>query len=338
MYQKRKANYYKLRLILSIYQIIISSHINRLKKYRVSWLLMELTNYGLISITRKLGAHYIEKKGEDIYLTDNVLAICLPFGNTAKQGLKLKFFNGKYYFSVVRIFSDNEGMGIICALDSISDLIDDKLNTLRYIFKFLNSKSNNELKLFIDFDSIIFNQNLLIEIDNIQSAIISILLNKKLFVLDDNYQIFSLILSLKEFLPEKFHKFLGFTIDSTSFTENINIMSFQDSKDIISHIESLENNKSTIIDMENKICFGIYTSPLMSQVLEFLKKNSKQEAQDLLKIFETLSFETDKISIKSSEFVRKHKISKADIKIIDLIRLNILDLPVKRNIFEELVK
>ena len=68
---------------------------------------MVLKNYGLVSVTRKLGAHYIEKVGDVNYLTDDVLAICLPFGNTLEDCIKMKFFNSKYYFSIVRILSDN---------------------------------------------------------------------------------------------------------------------------------------------------------------------------------------------------------------------------------------
>lgn len=299
---------------------------------------MELTNYGLVSVTRKLGAHYVEKKGEENYLTDDVLAICLPFGNSSELCLKLKYFKEKFYFSIVRIFTNDQGMGIICVFNSIRDILDDRLETIKEIVNFLNSKTNNSSQIYLDFDSITINSELVSHIDNIQSAIISMLIQKKIFVLDYDYQIFSLILSFIELLPEKFHSFLDFTIDSTSYTENINIMSFQNTKDILTQFSNLEHDKSTIIDIKNQVCFGIYSSPLLNAVINHLQKGSLEAARALLKVYETLIFETDNISIKSAEITKKNKISKTDIKIIDQIRLNLLNLPEQRNIFEELIK
>lgn len=97
-------------------------------------------------------------------------------------------------------------------------------------------------------------------------------------------------------------------------------MSFQDSKGLLNQFENLNNEKSTIIDIKNNICFGIYKSPLLTDVIKYLKNGSIQKAQELLEIFENLIFDTKQISIKTLEITRKYKISKTDIKIIDLIQ------------------
>ena len=299
---------------------------------------MVLKNYGLVSVTRKLGAHYIEKVGDVNYLTDDVLAICLPFGNTLEDCIKMKFFNSKYYFSIVRILSDNEGLGLICAFDSIGEIMHNQFLPIIEILNILKIKTGYDSKLTTEILKLYPNKNILLEIENIQCTIISLLLNKKVFILDDNFQIFSLILSLIELFPEKFHSLFDFTINSTSFTENINIMSFQYYKELDNQLEDLNKEKSTIIDMEHKICFGIFSSPLLNELIKKLKNNETEKANSLILILEKLIFDITNVTLKSSEFGKKYKITKTDAKLIDLIRLNLLKIPPKQNIFEELIK
>ena len=69
-----------------------------------------------------------------------------------------------------------------------------------------------------------------------------------------------------------------------------------------------------------------------------MKNNSKEKAKELMEILEYLVFENKKIAIKGSDIPKKYKVSRVDLKLIDHIKLNLLELPQKRNLFEELVK
>ena len=299
---------------------------------------MTIANYALLSITRKLGAHYIIKEGDSTHLTDDVLAICLPFGNSNTDCIKLKYYDSKYYFSIIKIFTDQEGIGIICPFDSISEIIEENLRNVREILNFLDRKMNYKSQLLSIISSVNMNKHVILEINNIQSAIISLLINKKIFILDHSFQIFSLIYSLMDMLPPKFHKFLDFTINSTSYAENVNIMALQYSKELFFQLDSLNQEKNTLIDIQNSRCFGIYSSPLITDVLRYMKNNSEQKAKELMEILEYLVFENKNIATKVSDIPKKYKVSKVDLKLIDHIKLNLLDLPQKRNLFEELIK
>ena len=299
---------------------------------------MVIANYGLLSITRKLGAHYIIKEGDSTHLTDDVLAICLPFGNSNTDCIKLKYYDKKYYFSIIKVFTDQEGIGIVCFFDSISEIIEENFRNLIEILNILDRKMNYKSQLLSIISSLTMNKHLILEIDNIQSAIISLLINKKIFILDHSFQIFSLIYSLMDMLPLKFHKLLDFTINSTSYAENINIMALQYSEELFFQLDSLNQEKNTLIDIQNSRCFGIYSSPLITEVLIHMKNNSKEKAKELMEILEYLVFENKNIATKVSDIPKKYKVSKVDLKLIDHIKLNLLDLPQKRNLFEELIK
>lgn len=299
---------------------------------------MALASYSLLSVTRKLGAHYIEKVGDDNFFTENVLAICLPFGNSLGYCIKLKYFNNKYYLSIIHIVSDTEGVGIICLFDSIKEIFDNNMSTFIDILHILSLHGNTLNGFETIFQSITINKEILTEIDNIQSAIISLFINKKIFILDSNYQIFSIICSLIELLPEKFHFFLNFTINSNSFTENVTIMSIQHTKELVDQLDDLNKEKNTIIDIKNRICFGIYSAPIFVDIMKNLKKQNIDKVREIFTNLELLIFEDSKIGLKYSEVSKKYRISKTDFKLIEEIRFILLDIPQHVNLFEALIK
>ena len=252
--------------------------------------------------------------------------------------MKLKFFKEKYYFSIIRILSDDEGKGIICVFNSIKEIFTTDLSVLIQILNIFSEKFAISSEFSKKLLSLQISEDILIKIDNIQSAIISLLINKKVFILDRNYQFFSILIGLINLLPINFHKFLDFTIDSTSLTENINIMTFSYSKDLINQLNDLNKDKNTIIDIQNKVCFGIYSSPLFTEVMKELKKNNIGNVSELLTKLDTICFDKTKIGLKYSDISKKYKITKSDFKLIELIRLNLLNIPQKENLFEELIK
>lgn len=299
---------------------------------------MILANYSILTVTRKLGAHYIKKVGDDDFFTEEVLAICLPFGNKIGNCIKLKYFNEKWYLTIINIVSDTEGIGIICLFNSIKDIFDNNMDSVLEMLQILSSETNFTDDFANIIKSVVINKKILIEIDNIQSAIISLFINKKIFILDSHYQIFSILYALIELLPEKFHIFLNFTINSNSFTENITIMSVQHTEELTNQLEDLNKEKNSIIDIENQICFGIYSAPIITEIIKNLKKQNMERVNELLKNLESIVFENTKIGLKYSEVSKKFKISKTDYKLIEDIRLNLLNIPQHLNLFEELIK
>lgn len=299
---------------------------------------MDQFTFGLISITRRFGAQYLEREGNVNILTEDVLAICLPFGNNFDESIKLKFYNEVFFFSIVKIISDNEGIGIICAFESINELFVDNFNYFNKILEILDSK----MKFVPDFTNQLINSyldwNILTEIENIECGIISLLLNKKVYVIDYKLQSVILELALLNLLPLKFHKYLDFTLNSTSLAENTRIQIFQHLNTIKDQLNNFNQENATIIDLTSKNCFGIYASPIFSLIIKKLRENKLEEAKIIFENIEKLIFANETFHIKMNNFPNNIKITKGDIRLLKKIKLTDLNLPLQNNLFEELVK
>ena len=299
---------------------------------------MENLTYGLLTITRKLGAHYIEKEGKIDFLTDEAIAICLPFGNSSDDCIKLKFYNNKFYFSIIKIFANDEGIGIIGVFNEITEVIEEKFTSIQKLFEILSLKMNYKSNLVTQLSQTTINERLLEEVDNIESALISLLINKKVFFLDSEFQIFSFIYAITILLPKKFHKLINFTINSTSFTENITLMSLPYSTSFINDLEELKKDNCTIVDIENKTCFGIYSSPVFTTIVKSLKHSLKDVANDFFSFLDDIIFNNNTINVKIKTKPKNVKLSKSDLKLIEQIKYNLLNIPQNNNLFEELIK
>lgn len=297
---------------------------------------MDLLTYGLLTITRKLGAHYKEKVGNTEVFTEDVLAICLPFGNNFNECTKMKFYKNVYYFSIVRILSNDEGIGIICAYNSIDEIVNDKFEGLRKLLTVSQSKLNYSPRYLLQLMNSTVDWNFFTQIENIEKGIIALLLNKKIYVIDINFQFSFLIIDLIHLIPSKFHKFLDFTINSISLTENVTIQSLQYENLIESQITNQES--ITIIDLINKTCFGIYSSPIFSLIARKIKENNVDEAKSIFSSIEKSITDDTSFHIEPTNFPKSIKLTKGDIKLLEKIKIQELNLPVQRNLFEELIK
>jgi polyhydroxyalkanoate synthesis regulator phasin len=299
---------------------------------------MNITTFGLISITRKKGAHYIEREGNLEYLTEDVLAICLPFGNNYGECIKLKYFNNQFYLSFTKIISDEEGIGIIGVFSSIKSILNHNATNILKILEILKKRMNYNSFLESKLKTLTLDEFILQKVDNIESVIISILLTKKIFIIDKNLQILSLLHSLINLFPEKFHKMLDFTINSTSYTENINFMSIEYSRDSESLLKYLSSEKYTIIDFENNISFGIYSSPLISTLVKKLRNKNQEEAKFIIEFLLNYIYQKQANFENKTELTKRIKISRADEKLVQQIRMNNINEPIKISVFEELIK
>lgn len=299
---------------------------------------MDQKTYGLLSITRKLGAHYLERVGNDDLLTEDAIAICLPFGNSMQDCIKLKFYKNKFYISIIKILSDNEGIGIISPFETINEILKNKFDVIIELITILSDKLNHKSEILSNLIDFKGNDNILFDVANIESALISILINKKVFLLDNNYTILSLLQHLISIFPLKFHKLFDFTINSKSYTENVNLMSISSSDIQFEDLENMKNENNTIIDVQNKICFGIYSSPFFSSLISNLKLGNRIKVKEDLTILEELIFNDKGIKLKKNSITKSLKLSKTDMKLFEKMKLNLLDLPQTSNIFEELIK
>lgn len=297
---------------------------------------MQFNEYGIISVSRKEGAKFLELKGMENINLNNILTLCLPFGDPHAGSLKFKVIDSVNYLTMLNLNMKSEGIGIVVPINYNNGEHNIDQDLILKINKLLISKSNLLPISFKIQESHLKHNSILINIVNIENFFISILIGQKIYIIDDNFQLLNIMMFLFKLFPKELYFLLEFVINSNSFSENTKIIGIPVTKNNLDNLDKISKEKNTILDLDSKICFGNFSSPLIKILLSYIVKDKISTAKNLLTNIYLLASENEDINENLSHFSKKHNINKADALLIIKLRRIIYNKQKKLNVFEEL--
>jgi hypothetical protein len=295
---------------------------------------MIINNYAIIKTSRQNGAQFIKKIG-DFNENEELLAICLPFGEPGIDMVKLKEFNNDLFLTCLHHSNNDYGYALIIKLSHMKKELLNPMAMVKSIKKILD---NQNIKSVSEPISISIEKRKIapIKLRKFETIISSILMGKKNVLLGTQEDIDNFIYLIFESFPQKAYPFLEFSFPTNSLSENTFISGVVISDSNYDLLDGLGTEKHSIVYFDNKECYGLYSSPFSKKIAKYIQKQEYKKAKKLIQNLFSIANQNSDI-IKPSTLARQNKISVPDASLILNLRAKIFDKQPPMNIFEKLI-
>ena len=305
---------------------------------------MTITEYAIISVNRKEGVKLLYTFNFKQNRINELLTYCLPFGDPHDISVKLTLINGVFYLALLILDNKNNGKGIISPITDIDEENHFNRDLINEIFSLLQFNSEPDTFLSpneytVKYSQLISSPSIqfsLTAINNANNLLISLLVGRKIYVLGPGDKFLDLIEFLFNLFPCELHFLLRFVLNSNSLSENTQIIRIPLTKNNLHDLDKINKEKNTVLDLDNKICYGFYSSPLIDQVIEALEQYQIHSAKKIFSTIYKIALHND-ANDNVSKLSKLHKINKNDAIMILKLRNLIYDKKWKGNLFDELV-
>ncbi|MFX0093103.1 MAG: hypothetical protein ACFFBD_15200 [Candidatus Hodarchaeota archaeon] len=284
---------------------------------------MKIGKWGLFEISRE------SVKFSHIYgIADDpeLLTKVLPFGQPLGVSVKYVAVNEVIYFSYLKM-NEEEGRGIVFAFDQEEKIPDNYLGFLPKMMTFLDSPPP-KASLEIEPQEI---QAEPIQIRDFEIAIFSILGGLRTIILGEEGDIMKIISAICLTTPYQMKTRLRFVSQSTSLSENVNIIGMPFSEEVLSELDG-SKGKYTILILGDRV-YGQYSSKICKTTANLAKKGDFGSIKTLLEEFVQIAVESGDLP-PALDFANQTGLHLSDAQLALIIRAGVFGKKVPNGILD----
>ncbi len=286
---------------------------------------MLIDKWGYFEVTRKK-IHFLKQKG--ISDGSGLLKHILPFGNPEGKSVKYIVYNSKIFFTLLLMDrAEGEGHGLTLAFEP--DTIDfNPISLIQGMEDILSKGEPEQAELEIEQKE---REPKKIAIKNFDSAIFSLLARQRTVLLGDHDQIIEMLNAICCSIPQSMFKRLEFVSQSTSLSENVNIIGMPLSDTVLSELE-VTKGQYTLVFIGDKV-YGQFSSKFTQKIEHLIKEGKFETVRIMLKDFYTIVRDDDSLP-SALEFVDKTGLHLSDAQLALIMRANYFDKEIPATLLE----
>ncbi|MFX0095037.1 MAG: hypothetical protein ACFFBD_25095 [Candidatus Hodarchaeota archaeon] len=285
---------------------------------------MQVIKWGLFEISRE-NIRFTRVYG--LNQNSKLLTEVLPFGSVPGQSIKCTIADDMICFSYLRM-NGQKGIGITLAFD-LEAIPDNVLGFLPEMMSVLESSPPELAPLDINPRKIAPPAS--IQIKNFDSAIFSFITGFPTVILGNEDEILELIFAMSASLPKKMRARFWFVTQSTSLSENVNIIGMPFSTDILSEL-SEARGKYTVVVLGDHV-YGQFSSQLCKKMAFHAEKGQYEQIKDLLTDFYELVRDSEELP-SALKFAHQHGLHLSDAQLALIMRARYFGKEVPEGLVE----
>ena len=296
---------------------------------------MKISDYGLVKTSRENGAQFLSTEGS--FVEDNeVLALCLPFGDPGPDMLKFKVHKKHYILTFLQHSTEDTGLALLANFSISDNRIINPITLAYSLKKLINEENFSSITgtLEISGES---NPNTHIKLDKLETVIAAILMGKKIFLLGSQDEFDAFLAVMFKVFPPEAYSLLEFSSPTNSLSENTIISGIPPTDSNMNLLDQIGSEDGTIVFFDEHTCYGNYSSPMSKEIAKLIQKKNYEKTRELIsKLFSTAKL-SDEIISNPSSLAKENSISKADALLVMNIRAKLFNKQPPTNIFEKLI-
>ncbi|NHJ85011.1 MAG: hypothetical protein FK734_06085 [Asgard group archaeon] len=297
---------------------------------------MIFKNYALVEIGREKGASALKVVGFSEELMKKLLIEALPLGDPENEVFKLVTVDKNLYLSSLLLVEDQDsGVALIIQIDDKAL----KLNPLGFL-----DSINDLLQPIISNPATVLPDEIVLEYkespvteavyENLDNFIFSILTRQKTLVVGEKIQLKEFLTMFYSYIPNELKKHITLIGNTSNVTNRVALTGLVLNDYVLKIIDS-NKGEYTILFLPAKTAYGLYTSPFCKKIAKLYEEHNREVIIDEIKKFFEMAISSNDI-IPVADFAAKNNLAVADASLIQWMRANYYDLPIERNILEQL--
>ncbi|MFX0094358.1 MAG: hypothetical protein ACFFBD_21655 [Candidatus Hodarchaeota archaeon] len=250
-----------------------------------------------------------------------LLTQILPVGSAPGQSVKCAMVDNIVFFSYLKM-NGQKGVGITLGFGP-EEIPNTYLGFLPKMKSFLETNPPDSAPLDINPEKISLPPS--IKIRDFDSAIFSLVTGFPTVILGNEAEILELMQVIDFSIPQELRARFRFVTQSTSLSENVNIIGMPFSEEVLSEL-NVSKGKYTIVVLGDRT-YGQLSSKLCKKIANHLVKGEYNQISDLLLDFYQLATESDEL-LPSLTFADKYRLHLSDAQLALILRAKHFDKQV----------
>ncbi|MFX0091897.1 MAG: hypothetical protein ACFFBD_09060 [Candidatus Hodarchaeota archaeon] len=283
---------------------------------------MNFDKWALFDVSRK-SIHFTHTNG--VQDNSNLLTQILPFGSSPGEALKYVLIDDMAYFSYLKMNGET-GKGIVLAFEP-NEIPDNLLGLVPELTPILTTPPS-EVVLTLRSAEV---QPEPIKLRGFDTAIFSLLTHRPVVVIGTQVEILRLLTAISFSIPQDLKTGLSFVSQSTSLSENVNLIGMPLLKEVLEQIDATKG-KYTIVLFGDRV-YGPYRSQITKKIADHAGKGQYDQIKQLLTDFWQIVIKTDELS-PALDFAANNSLHLSDAQLALIMRAKHFGKVVPKELLE----
>ncbi|MFX0094812.1 MAG: hypothetical protein ACFFBD_23960 [Candidatus Hodarchaeota archaeon] len=284
---------------------------------------MKIDKWALFDVSRK-SVRFTLTNG--VKGNSNLLTQILPFGSSPGEALKYVLIDDVAYFSYLKMNGET-GKGIVLVFDSM-ETPENLLGLVPELTSTLITPPSETI-LTLEGGKV---QPEPITLRGFDYAIFSLLTQSPIIAIGTQAEILRLLTAISFSTPQDLKTGLSFVSQSTSLSENVNLIGMPLSKEVLEQVDATKG-KYTIVLFGDRV-YGRYSSQLTKKIGKLAKTGHYRQIKQLLADFWQIVIQTDEIT-SALDFAANNSLHLSDAQLALIMRAKYFEKEMPKELFKE---